>query len=135
MLELLVDCRLPLRQGDVIVAKISPGIWGTQEYKKFLIVQRDDPSIEQAIIAAGGTLSYPYATYDQEGNLTVQSTWTLDPGPLNIPNLSDTMLSIAVIPAAAASLLWIKKVSPPGLLGTAIDAISSMWNTITGWFS
>lgn len=57
MLEILVGLKTTYdrhgnvnnRRGDVIVAKLSPAVWGSEEKRLFLITYLDDPELEQQI--------------------------------------------------------------------------------------
>ena len=51
--------------GDIVSAKVSPAVWGTQEKKTFLITKLDDSAVEALITDT--VISYPYAVYLEEG--------------------------------------------------------------------
>lgn len=144
MLELQVDCRLPNHPGDVILARPAGLPWGTQDTREFLIVRRDDPELEQRVLAEEGqVLAYPYAAYDAKGEMIAVSQWRVDPHLLAIIGLSDTTRHID--PVVLPANVWVRVsvldpkletvVEEPSLISKAVSSVtgvfSSAWDLVT----
>ena len=52
----------PKREGDIIVAKLSPAIWGSEEKKHFLLTYLEDAELEARVRATNNnTIIFPYS--------------------------------------------------------------------------
>jgi hypothetical protein len=123
MLEIAVDLRFGKNEttigaaekptfgkmvGDILVAKISPAKWGTEERRLFLITYLDDPALEAQLVAAESiVISYPYATYDADWNMLLRSEKRVDTAMFTGSDGLDpkVVTNGAVEPTTAASSL------------------------------
>lgn len=95
MLEGLVRIIKPKDQtrvkalGDIIVAKLSPAVWGIEEFKKFLVVQFEDDELEGRLrqMKKSGepypSIPLPYAVRDNDGNVVLFSAKNVDVSKLD----------------------------------------------------
>jgi len=49
------------KAGDIIVVKVSPAVWGSEERKHFLIVKLKDDALEAEIAKNDGVIIHPYS--------------------------------------------------------------------------
>ena len=63
------------RRGDVLVAKLQPCAWGSEEWRYHMIVELDDPVLEQIMRSKGKTVqSYPYAVREAQPTGAIATT-------------------------------------------------------------